>query len=84
MSSIPVLRPLIGMDKNEIIDTAREIGTYETSILPYDDCCVIFSPKHPLVKPEVDAQTKSYEKMEIDDILTKCVEECQEYPVNYI
>lgn len=84
MSSIPVLRPLIGMDKNEIIDTAREIGTYETSILPYDDCCVIFSPKHPLVKPEVDAQTKSYEKMEIDDILAKCVEECQEYPVNYI
>jgi len=84
MSEIPVLRPLIGMDKNEIIDTAREIGTYETSILPYDDCCVIFSPKHPLVKPEVEEQTRSYEKMDIEGILEKCVEECAEYPVNYI
>ena len=75
MSEIPVLRPLIGMDKGEIIDQAKEIGTYETSILPYDDCCVIFSPKHPLVKPEVDTETKSFEEMNIDEILDKCVNE---------
>lgn len=84
MSRIPVLRPLIAMDKNEIIDNARKIGTYETSILPYDDCCVVFSPKHPLVKPEVEAQTRSYERMGIEEILQKCIEECQEFPVNYI
>lgn len=84
MSRIPVLRPLVAMDKNEIIDTARMIGTYETSILPYDDCCVVFSPKHPLVKPEVEAQTRSYERMGIEEILQKCIEECQEFPVNYI
>lgn len=84
MSRIPVLRPLIAMDKNEIIDNARTIGTYETSILPYDDCCVVFSPKHPLVKPEVEAQTRSYERMGIEEILQKCIEECQEFPVNYI
>jgi len=84
MSMIPVLRPLIGMDKNEIVDVARKIGTYETSILPYDDCCVIFSPRHPLVKPTVEGQTKSYERMGIDEILEKCVKEAEQFPVNYI
>lgn len=84
MSGIPVLRPLIGMDKNEIVDTARKIGTYETSILPYDDCCVIFSPKHPLTRPDVEQQTKSYVNMDIEAILDKCVQEAVEYPVNYI
>ncbi len=84
MSSVPVLRPLIGMDKNEIVDTARQIGTYETSILPYDDCCVIFSPKHPLTRPDVTEQTKSYVNMDIEDILDKCVQEAVEYPINYI
>ena len=84
MSAIPVLRPLIGMDKNEIVDTARKIGTYETSILPYDDCCVIFSPKHPLTRPDVEQQTKSYVNMDIEAILDKCVQEAVEYPINYI
>ncbi len=84
MSKIPVLRPLIGMDKNEIIETARKVGTYETSILPYDDCCVIFSPKHPLTRPDVEQQTKSYNNMDIEEILDKCVNEAAEYPINYI
>lgn len=79
MSEIPVLRPLIGMDKGEIIDLAKEIGTYETSILPYDDCCVIFSPKHPLVKPEVEQQTNSFLEMGIEDILDKCINEAEEF-----
>jgi thiamine biosynthesis protein ThiI len=48
-----VLRPLIGMDKTEIIRTSREIGTYETSILPYEDCCTVFTPKHPRTKPKL-------------------------------
>lgn len=50
---LPVLRPLIGMDKNEIIETSRYIQTYETSILPYEDCCTIFTPPHPKIRPEV-------------------------------
>jgi len=83
MSQMPVLRPLIGMDKGEIIDTAKAIGTYETSILPFDDCCVIFSPKHPLVKPEVDLETESYNQMGIDQILEKCVSEAQEFEFGY-
>ena len=51
---LPVLRPLIGMDKTEIIETARRIGTFETSILPYEDCCTIFTPPHPKLRPTLE------------------------------
>lgn len=51
---LPVLRPLIGMDKTEIIGTARHINTFETSILPYEDCCTIFTPPHPKIRPELE------------------------------
>ncbi|MBR4477596.1 MAG: tRNA 4-thiouridine(8) synthase ThiI, partial [Spirochaetales bacterium] len=83
MSDIPVLRPLVAMDKEEIISTARQIGTFETSILPYDDCCVIFSPKHPLVRPEVDQEQRSFMDMNIDELLAKCVAEAQEFEISY-
>ena len=82
MSDIPVLRPLVGMDKQEIIDTAIKIGTYETSILPYDDCCVIFSPKHPVTKPEKDVETKSYNDMNIEGLLEKCVENAEVFDIS--
>lgn len=51
VNALPMFRPLIGMDKNEIIDTAKEIGTYELSELPFEDCCTVFLPKHPVIKP---------------------------------
>jgi thiamine biosynthesis protein ThiI len=51
--TMPVLRPLIGMDKQEIVKIAEDIGTFETSILPYEDCCTIFVPKHPETKPRL-------------------------------
>lgn len=51
---VPVLRPLVGFDKTEIIERAREIGTFETSILPYEDCCTVFLPKHPLIRPKLE------------------------------
>lgn len=79
MSELPVLRPLVSMDKDEIINIARQIGTYETSILPYDDCCVIFSPRHPLVRPEVEQEKKSFIHMNIDELLEKAVTEAQEF-----
>ena len=53
LSELPVFRPLIGMNKEEIIAIARKIETFETSNLPYADCCVLFSPAHPLIHPEV-------------------------------
>lgn len=82
MSQMPVLRPLVGMDKQEIIDTAVKIGTYSTSILPYDDCCVVFSPKHPLTKPETEEETKSFLNMEIDELLDKCVSEAEVFDIS--
>ena len=82
MSELPVLRPLVGMDKQEIIDTAMKIGTYSTSILPYDDCCVVFSPKHPLTKPETEEETKSFLNMEIDQLLDKCVSEAEVFDIS--
>ena len=50
---LPVLRPLCGFDKNEIIERSKQIGTYDTSILPYEDCCTVFLPKHPVTKPKL-------------------------------
>jgi thiamine biosynthesis protein ThiI len=52
--SLPVLRPLIGMDKEEIVRLARKIGTFETSVLPYEDCCSLFVPKHPVTRPVLE------------------------------
>ena len=53
-ASVPVFRPLIGMDKEEIVRIARTIGTFETSILPYEDCCTVFTPRHPRTRPRID------------------------------
>lgn len=54
---IPVMRPLIAMDKIDIMDKAKEIGTYDTSIMPYEDCCTVFLPKHPVTKPKLEKIT---------------------------
>ena len=70
-SPLPVFRPLIGYDKEEIISIARDIGTYETSVLPYEDCCTVFSPKKPLIRPDQTRMTESYENMEIDEYLSQ-------------
>jgi thiamine biosynthesis protein ThiI len=77
LSHLPVFRPLIGLDKQEIIQISRQIGTYETSILPYDDCCTIFSPKHPLVRPDKEKITASYYAMQIEALLLQAVEQTE-------
>ena len=71
----PVFRPVIGMDKIEITEISRRIGTYETSILPYEDCCTVFSPKHPRTHPKYDEviaaeQSYDFDKM-IDEAIAK-------------
>jgi len=70
-----IIRPLVGMNKEAIMTIAREIGTYETSILPYEDCCVIFSPKHPITHPNTAVEMEHYHAMAIDEMLDKAVEE---------
>ncbi len=65
VTKLPVLRPLIGMDKEEIVRIARKIDTFETSILPYEDCCTVFTPKHPKTKPYQDVVERMEENMEL-------------------
>lgn len=75
----PVFRPLITMDKENIMDIAREIGTYETSILPYEDCCTIFVPKHPKTKPRLDDMRKSESVLDVEKLVEKAIEEMEVY-----
>lgn len=77
-----VLRPLIGMDKQEIMDLARKIGTYETSILPYEDCCVLFSPKHPLTRPDKTVVTEHYNAMGIEPFIEEALSNLEVFHFN--
>lgn len=72
--SMPVFRPLIGFDKDEIMDIARRIGTYETSILPYEDCCTVFVPKHPVTKPRLDELRASEAAVDFTEMIEKAIE----------
>ena len=65
---LPVLRPLIGLDKEEIVNLARKIGTYETSILPYEDCCTVFTPRHPKTKPKLAAVEAAEQSLDIEEL----------------
>ena len=73
---LPVYRPLIGFDKQEIVEAAQKIGTFETSILPYEDCCTIFVAKHPVTKPSVEVIRRSEEKLKekIDELFDRAVD----------
>ena len=77
--TMPVFRPLIGFDKQEIVDVALKIQTYDTSILPYEDCCTIFVAKHPVTKPNIHVIKKSEERLQekIDDMLKEAVESAE-------
>lgn len=74
--TLPVYRPVIGFDKQEIVDIAEKIGTFETSIQPFEDCCTIFVAKHPVTKPNVEVIRRSEEKLseKIDELVDKALE----------
>lgn len=74
VTSMPVIRPVACLDKLEIIDVARKIGTYETSILPYEDCCTVFVPKHPVINPKIDIAQKEEEKFNYKKMIDEAVE----------
>ena len=71
---MPVLRPVIGMDKDEIILTSRKIDTFETSILPYEDCCTVFTPKHPRTKPQLKFVKLAEEQMDAEALIARAIE----------
>ncbi len=68
-ASLPVFRPLIGLDKEEIVQQARHYGTFDTSILPFEDCCTVFTPRHPKTKPQMEATFAELTKVDIDALL---------------
>lgn len=78
---LPVFRPLIGFDKIDIINIAKDIETYETSILPFEDCCTVFLPKKPVTKPRVEDIRKSENLLEIDELVARAIEKMDIYTV---
>lgn len=70
---LPVFRPLIGMDKTEIIDVAKLIDTFDTSILPYEDCCTVFLPKYPVIKPKIEIIEKAETALNVDELVEKSI-----------
>ena len=75
VKTMPIFRPLIGMDKYEIMDTAEKIDTYAISELPYEDCCTVFLPKNPVIKPDLQIAIKEQAKIkDLEKMIEKAVE----------
>ncbi len=72
--SIPVLRPVVGMDKEEIVQISRKLGTYDTSILPYEDCCTVFTPRHPRLRPTVEEAEAAEAGLDIEAMVQAAVD----------
>ena len=80
--SIPVMRPLIAMDKTQIIDIAREIGTFDISIQPFEDCCTVFLPKHPVTKPKLSKILESESKLDCEALIEAALEKAEVTVIN--
>ena len=81
-SDLPVFRPLIGMDKDEIIEIARRIDTFETSLLPYEDCCTVFTPKHPKTRPTVELLEEAEAAFDFAPLIDRAVEGTRFTPID--
>jgi thiamine biosynthesis protein ThiI len=71
--SLPVFRPLIGSDKSDIIEIAEKIGTFETSSLPYEDCCTVFTPRHPVTRPKPDRVAAAESVLDAEELISKAM-----------
>jgi len=80
---LPIFTPLIGMDKEEIVRIARKIGTLETSILPYEDCCTVFTPKHPKTKPNRKEVEKVESVLDVEALIAQALENTEKVMVRY-
>ncbi len=79
---LPVFRPCIGMDKQEIISIARQIDTFETSILPYEDCCTVFTPRHPRTRPTLEQVREAQALVDWEELIEKAIAETRYEPIN--
>ena len=73
VTTLPIIQPLIGFDKQEIISVARKIGTFDTSILPYEDCCTVFTPKHPKTKPRLEEVERVESALDVDSLVAEAL-----------
>ena len=80
---MPIFMPLIGMDKEEIVTMARKIGTLQTSILPYEDCCTVFTPRHPKTKPTLGQVLNAERKLDRQALIEKALASVEKVPVIY-
>ena len=74
VTDLPVIQPLIGFDKEEIVRLARKIGTFGTSILPYEDCCTVFTPKHPRTKPKIADVERVESALDVEALVQEAIE----------
>lgn len=74
VKSLPILRPLVGFDKNEIIERSVQMGAYDTSILPYEDCCTVFLPKHPAIRPKMSYILEEEAKLDVEALIKEAFE----------
>ncbi len=81
--SLPVIQPLITYDKQEIIDLAKEIGTYEISIQPHDDCCSLFIPKHPATKSDIKQVIAEESKLDVETMVKETIKKIESVPINH-
>ena len=77
VAGMPVFRPLIGFDKIEIIQRAESIGTLEISNLPYEDCCTVFTPRHPATRPRLEKVEEAESPLDADDLMREAVEKAE-------
>ncbi len=80
---IPIFMPLVGMDKEEIVTIARKIGTLDTSILPYEDCCTVFTPKHPKTKPTLGQVLHAERNLNREALIARALENIEKFKVEY-
>ena len=73
VESLPILRPLCGFDKNEIIERSRAMGAFEISIRPYEDCCTVFLPKHPVIRPKISDILAEEAKLDIEGLIEEAL-----------
>ena len=78
---LPILRPLVGFDKNEIIDRSVKMGAYETSILPFEDCCTVFLPDFPAIRPKLDEIAREEAKLDIEALIEEAFQSVEKIKI---
>ena len=82
VETLPVFRPLIAMDKEEIVQIARKIGTFEISIQPFEDCCTVFTPRHPVTNPILEKVLKEEAKLDVEGLIARAIDNIEYITLN--